>query len=69
MLAIDGRKGLKMGASLKEVQNILLQQGVINASNLDGGSSTTMYFNGEVINNPCDWNGERTVATAIYVKP
>lgn len=69
MLAIDGRKGFKMGASLKEVQDILLQQGVINASNLDGGSSTTMYFNGEVINNPCDWNGERTVATAIYVKP
>ena len=69
MLAIDGRKGLKMGASLKDVQNILLKQGVVNASNLDGGSSTTMYLNGEVINNPSDWNGERTVATAIYVKP
>lgn len=69
MLVIDGRTGLKPGATLKEVQNILLQQGVINASNLDGGSSSTMYLNGEVINNPCDWNGERTVATAIYVKP
>jgi len=69
MLVIDGRTGLKPGATLKEVQNILLQQGVINASNLDGGSSSTMYLNGEIINNPCDWNGERTVATAIYVKP
>ncbi len=69
MLVIDGRKGLKPGASLREVQNILIQQGVVNASNLDGGSSSTLYFNGEVINNPCDWNGERTVATAIYVKP
>lgn len=69
MLVIDGRKGFKMGASLKDVQNILLQQGVVNASNLDGGSSATMYLNGEVINNPSDWNGERTVATAIYVKP
>jgi exopolysaccharide biosynthesis protein len=67
MLVIDGRTGLKPGASLKEVQNILLQQGAVNASNLDGGSSSTMYFNGEVINNPCDWNGERTVATALYV--
>lgn len=69
MLVIDGRTGLKPGATLKEVQNILLQQGVINASNLDGGSSSTMYLNGEIINNPCDWNGERTVATAVYVKP
>lgn len=69
MLVIDGRTGLKPGATLKEVQNILLQQGAVNASNLDGGSSSTMYFNGEIINNPCDWNGERTVATALYVKP
>lgn len=69
MLVIDGRRGLKPGATLKEVQNILLQQGAVNASNLDGGSSSTMYLYGEVINNPCDWNGERTVATAVYVKP
>ncbi|MDW8799771.1 phosphodiester glycosidase family protein [Clostridium sp. A1-XYC3] len=69
MVVIDGRKGLKPGATLKELQNILLQQGAVNASNLDGGSSSTMYFNGEVINDPCDWNGERTIATALYVKP
>lgn len=68
MLVIDGRQGLMPGATLKEVQNILLQEGVVNASNLDGGSSSTMYLNGEVINSPCDWNGERTVATALYVK-
>ena len=68
MLVIDGRQGLMPGATLKEVQNILLQEGVVNASNLDGGSSSTMYLNGEVINSPCDWSGERTVATALYVK-
>jgi exopolysaccharide biosynthesis protein len=69
MIVIDGRSGLKPGASLKELQTLLLQEGAVNASNLDGGSSSTMYFNGEVINNPCDWNGERNVATALYVKP
>ena len=69
MLVVDGRQGLKPGANLTEIQNILLQEGAVNASNLDGGSSSTMYLNGEVINNPCDWNGERTVATALYVKP
>lgn len=68
MLVIDGRQGLMPGATLEEVQNILLQEGAVNASNLDGGSSSTMYLNGEVINSPCDWNGERTVATALYVK-
>jgi len=68
MLVIDGRQGLMPGATLKEVQNILLQEGAVNASNLDGGSSSTMYLNGEVINSPCDWSGERTVATALYVK-
>lgn len=52
MLVIDGRRGVQLGASLKEVQTILLQRGVYNASNLDGGSSSTMYFNGEIINNP-----------------
>jgi len=68
LLVIDGRQGLKPGATLKEVQNILIQQGAVNASNLDGGSSSSMYLYGEVINNPCDWNGERTVATALYIK-
>lgn len=69
MVVVDGRRALKPGATLKDVQNILLQQGVINGTSMDGGSSSTMYFDGDVINNPCDWNGERTVATAIYVKP
>lgn len=68
-LAIDGRQGFKLGASLKEVQDILYNFGAINAIELDGGSSTTMYYNGDVINNPCDPLYERTVATAFYVTP
>lgn len=69
LLVIDGRKGIKLGATINEVQNIMMQRGVVNAADLDGGSSATMYYNGEVINTPCDWNGERTVATAVYVEP
>lgn len=68
-LVIDGRQGFKLGASLKEVQDILYEFGAINAIELDGGSSTTMYYNGDVINNPCDPLYERTVATALYVTP
>lgn len=69
MLAIDGRQGLKVGASLAEVQQIMLEHGAWNAINLDGGSSTTMYYDGDLINSPCDPLGERTVATAVYVEP
>ncbi len=36
LLVIDGRRGIKQGATLEEVENILLQRGVVNASNLDG---------------------------------
>jgi len=69
LVVIDGRSGGKLGASFKEVQDLLLQEGAWNAANLDGGSSTTMYYDGGLINNPSDSAGERTVATALYVTP
>lgn len=69
LLVIDGRRGLKEGATLKEAQNIMLQFGAHNAVNLDGGSTTTMYLNGEVVNTPCDALGERPTASIVYVKP
>ncbi|MEY8001030.1 phosphodiester glycosidase family protein [Clostridium sp. Mt-5] len=68
-LVIDGRQTKSVGASLKDVQNIMIKYGAINATNLDGGSSSTMYYEGEVINNTCDPLGERSVPSAIYVKP
>jgi exopolysaccharide biosynthesis protein len=68
-LVIDGRSLESLGASLKEVQDILLQYGAVNAVNLDGGSSTTMYFNGKVINKPSDKLGERTVPTVFMAVP
>ena len=68
-LAIDGRTTKSLGASLKDVQNIMLQYGAYDASNLDGGSSTTMYNDGSIINNPCDPLGERAVPSAFFVNP
>lgn len=68
LLVIDGRIISSLGASLKEAQEIMLSYGALNASNLDGGSSSTMYFDNKVINNPCDTLGERAVPSAIYVK-
>jgi Exopolysaccharide biosynthesis protein related to N-acetylglucosamine-1-phosphodiester alpha-N-acetylglucosaminidase len=68
-LVIDGRQTSSVGATLKDVQTIMLQYGAINATNLDGGSSSTMYYEEEVINNPCDPLGERSVPSIVYVKP
>lgn len=68
LLVIDGRQGLQLGASMRDVQKIMAKQGAYNAVNMDGGASTTMYLDGKVINNPCDKFGERTISTAIYVE-
>ncbi|MDD3224672.1 MAG: phosphodiester glycosidase family protein [Clostridium sp.] len=68
LLTIDGRQGLQAGASIGDVQKIMKDQGAINAVNLDGGASTTMYYNGKVANNPSDKFGERPIPTIIYVK-
>lgn len=69
LLVVDGRQGMKIGATLKEVQKIMLDFGAVNAMCLDGGGSTTMYYNGSIINNPCSFTGERTVPSIIYVSP
>lgn len=68
LLVLDGRRINMLGATLLDVQNILLSKEAYNAAVLDGGSSTTMYSNGNIINQPCDAFGERTVATAFYVE-
>lgn len=67
-LVIDGRKISSPGASLYDVQEIMENRGAVNAAALDGGYSSTMYYNGEVINSPNAWDGERSVATAFYVE-
>lgn len=46
LLVIDGRQANSIGATLKEVQDVLYEYGAYNASNLDGGSSSTMYYKG-----------------------
>lgn len=69
-IVADGRKNLiKVGASLYDLQELFIKHGAVNAGRLDGGYSSTMYYDGEVINSPNEWDGERTVPTALYVEP
>ena len=68
LLVIDGRDIGSLGATVTEVQEIMSKLGCFNAINLDGGKSTTMYYEGDIINKPSNSMGERTIATAIIVK-
>ncbi|MDY3983212.1 MAG: phosphodiester glycosidase family protein [Veillonellaceae bacterium] len=68
-LVIDGRQpGYSTGATLRDVQDILYEEGCVIAANLDGGSSSTLYYNGKVVNKPADLLGERMIPTAFIVK-
>ncbi len=67
-LVIDGRQTDSLGATLKNAQDILLNYGAYNAFNLDGGASSTMVFDGALVNKPSDIAGERYVPTAFIVK-
>lgn len=68
LLAIDGRQPGSLGATLLDVQNILYEQGAYVAVNLDGGSSTTLFYNGKVVNKPCDILGERMLPSSFIVQ-
>lgn len=68
LLVIDGRSATSLGATLKEAQEVIYKCGAVNAINLDGGKSTTMYYNDKIINNPSDSLGERAIPTAIIVE-
>ena len=66
----DGRTQESAGLSLYELAQFLCSLGAQTAYNLDGGGSSTMVFNGEVINNPTT-NGrrieERSVSDIVYI--
>jgi exopolysaccharide biosynthesis protein len=68
MLAIDGRQVSSVGATLRDVQDIMLEYGAVNAANLDGGSSTTIFYNGKIMNSPCGPSGARYLPSAFIVK-
>jgi len=68
LLTIDGRQSNSLGASLTDVRDVMLEYGAVNAANLDGGSSTNMIYNGEVINQSASLVGFRAMCTAILVR-
>lgn len=69
LVTIDGhRPGYSVGATLTELGNTMKGLGVVEAMNLDGGGSTTMWVKGRVANRPSDGR-ERAVSNALLVLP
>ncbi|MBR4732049.1 MAG: phosphodiester glycosidase family protein [Lachnospiraceae bacterium] len=67
----DGRTRQSAGLSLYELAKFMQGLGAVTAYNLDGGGSSTMYFLGNVINNPTTtgWkdSSERSVSDILYI--
>lgn len=66
----DGRTEESQGLSLYELAGFMHSLGVITAYNLDGGGSSTLYFNGQVINHPTTSGKtikERKVSDIVYI--
>lgn len=67
LLVVDGRQISSLGASMKQMQDLMVENGAINAANLDGGSSTVMYYHNSIVNHPCSPYGDRFLPTAFLV--
>ncbi len=67
LFTVDGRQaGLSVGMTFEELANFMIQSGVHQGVNLDGGGSTTMIIRDEVMNSPSD-GSERLVSNALLV--
>ena len=66
---VDGRaEGYSCGMTFRELAELFVSYGCELAYNLDGGSSVTLYREGEVINRPCTKSGkERNISDIIYI--
>ncbi len=65
-ITVDGRTTASQGVDIEELADIMLTLGCTEAYNFDGGGSSTMYFDGEVINVPSQ-GSERKVGDCVYI--
>jgi exopolysaccharide biosynthesis protein len=68
VIVSDGRTSQSAGLSLLELAQKFANRSCTVAYNLDGGGSSTLWFNGQVVNNPTDGhsNSERSVSDIVY---
>ena len=69
-VVIDGRQpSWSMGGTLRDLMNIFVEYGAVNAANLDGGSSTEMIYDNQIVNSLWNIYGERYIPTSFIVLP
>ena len=68
LLTIEGRQRTSIGATFQDLQTILYANGAVNAINLDGGSSTSMVYQGNLISSLSGRNTERLLPNAILFR-
>ncbi|MEV2910579.1 phosphodiester glycosidase family protein [Paenibacillus larvae] len=66
-VVIDGRQAHSVGATLREVQDLLLEQGCINAGFLDGGASSEMVKDRKLLTQPSSRYGERRLPSGFLI--
>ena len=66
MVAVDGRENQSVGMTLMQLAGFMKAIGCTNAINLDGGGSTVMYVNGQVVNNPA-FKGGIAISNALVL--
>jgi exopolysaccharide biosynthesis protein len=68
-VVVDGRSpGYSAGVTLTELAGIFQDLGATTAYNLDGGGSSTMYFNGNLVNEPLGEGQERGTSDILYIE-
>lgn len=67
LLAVEGRLADSLGATFDDLADIMETYGAINAVNLDGGSSSGLYYEGERLTKSSSVVGDRPLPTAIIV--
>ena len=67
LLVIDGRQAISIGCNYMDLCDIFLEFGAVNAYNLDGGSSSLMWYKDGYVNNCASVIGIRPVPTTFLV--
>ena len=68
LVVVDGRSRSSVGYTLLELARFMLEQGAVEAMNLDGGGSSQMIIGSQIVNTPSDGRERRLGAGIAVVK-
>jgi hypothetical protein len=67
-ITVDGRQDASVGMTLPEFADLMISLGAHQGLNLDGGGSTAMVVDGQLVNRPSDPTGERPVGNCLVLQ-